>query len=90
MDCANRIEIESFITDINECLNKQYSEIECYRRLKTSLIKSRNKRKIKSYTKNPIFIWTTRMTPKKNKFWWFWNVIFMKVQVSHLKDKKAI
>ena len=36
MDCANRIEIESFITDINECLNKQYSEIECYRRLKTS------------------------------------------------------
>ena len=36
MDCANRIEIESFITDINECVNKQYSEIECYRRLKTS------------------------------------------------------
>ena len=24
------------MTDINECVNKQYSEIECYRRLKTS------------------------------------------------------
>lgn len=36
MNCENRIEIESFIEDIEECVAKHYSESECQNRLKNS------------------------------------------------------